>query len=299
MKLMRGFAPDLVVVSQGNIEHGLKGVLAARWARLRCASYIPLAFTFAESGSRLSFLRDSINRLYYQLPDAFVVEADYQANLLRRFAPGAGIHVVRYPIDLSPCSEARTTSPTLASDGALHVAIIGRVYFGHKNQDVLVSVAERLRSVRWRVVFHIVGDGPDGRRLRQMVDEHNLAGWFRFHGWVPKDKVFEIVCDEVAAVLIPSHHEGIPLVMLEALALGKPLLVSRLEFVEEYGVPDEFLVMQRDAQDIADKLQRLVAAFDPARYASFREQVLARHRPAGFEAELRASVEVLLANGRQ
>ncbi len=273
--------PDIVVVSQGNIEIGLKGLIGGRWAGRRTVSYIPLAYSFREMRGRLAAVRDAIDRLYYRLPHAFIVETEYQAGLLRRYFDGPTF-VIPYPIALPDLAREPEPKPPMLR-GQFHVGVIGRIYFRHKNQDILPRVAERLEERGESVVFHILGDGPDSSRLRDSVARAKLGGSFQFHGWLDKPSLHAFVVRYLDLVLIPSHYEGIPLVLLESVALGKPVLVSRLDCVEEYLVPERLLIDRRDPDDIANKLSAALHTPNGEDVTRFRNDLLARHTRAAFE----------------
>lgn len=270
------FDPDLVIVSQGNIEHGLKGVLAARPLRAGIVTYIPLAFTFREMGSRFAAPRDLVNRIYYRLPDAFITEADYQARLLRR-QTAAPVHVLPYPIP-EAAETVRTALPAGPGE-RIAVGLVGRIYFRHKNHDVLIPVARLLRDADPCFTFHIIGDGPDRGRLEDLVRDAGLEERFRFHGWIPRERLRAFLGERIDIVLIPSWHEGIPLVLLEAVAFGKPFLISALPFVAEYEIPEAYLLNPRDPEGIARKLARLGAEFDAEACEATRRRILDRHAP--------------------
>lgn len=285
------FDPDLVVVSQGNIELGLKGVLAARPLRAGVVTYIPLAFTFREMGSRFGALRDVLNRLYYRLPDAFIIEADYQARLLRR-QTSAPVHVVPYPVP-EAAETVRTALPAKPGD-EIAVGLVGRIYFRHKNHDVLVPVARLLRDADPSFTFHIIGDGPDRARLEALIRDAGLEERLRFHGWVPRERLRRFLEDRIDIVLIPSWHEGIPLVLLEAAAFGKPFLISALPFVAEYEIPEAYLLNPGDPEAIARKLARFGAEFDADVCEATRRRILARHAPDEVHRRTRAIFRALV-----
>ena len=280
-RLIRQLSPDMVVISQGNIEIGLKGLIAARGAGCRTVSYLPLAYTFSEMGSRFGKVRDIVDRLYYRLPHGCIVEAPYQAALLRRLFQGV-IQVIPYPLVVTAPTDL-PTAPTPMIRAGINIGIIGRVYFRHKNQDILPKVAVQLQSRGIAAVFHILGDGPDLSRLQALVATAGVDHMFQFHGWMAKQQLHGLVARSIDVVLIPSHFEGIPLVMLESLALGKPILVSRLDFVPSYGIPAKFLIDPHDPSGIADKLVALCNETDNSDTARLRDTVLQEHAQPRFE----------------
>lgn len=112
--------------------------------------------------------------------------------------------------------------------------IIGRLSM-EKGFDVAVNALHQLRT-RYHhpdAILDIVGDGPAGSYLRRLVRRLGLTDAVRFRGVVPNDHV-EDYYRRSLAVLIPSVWlENNPLVALEAMKYGKPILGSRVG-----GIPD-------------------------------------------------------------
>ena len=71
--------------------------------------------------------------------------------------------------------------------------------------------------------LHIVGDGPEKRKLKKLVDKMSLNNVVEFHGKVGHEKAIEITqnCD---VVLMPSAREGGSWVMYEAMLMKKPIV---------------------------------------------------------------------------
>ena len=73
-------------------------------------------------------------------------------------------------------------------------------------------------------MLHLIGDGPMRGELESLVGELGLATDVQFHGFVENPYPLMRCCD---LLLLPSHYEGLPNVVLEAMALEKSLLVTR------------------------------------------------------------------------
>lgn len=91
-----------------------------------------------------------------------------------------------------------------------------------KNLPTLIDVVERLSRKR-RVQAVLIGDGPDRRRVEAMVERRSLSRIVRVMGWSG-----EVACWMKAAdaLCFPSLTEGSPNVLLEALAVGCPVVTS-------------------------------------------------------------------------
>lgn len=74
----------------------------------------------------------------------------------------------------------------------------------------------------WRLI--VVGNGPEGARLRRLVRDLGLDARVEFLGHVPRPQVLEIMRDRADLLLFPSLHDDAGLVVAEAIATGLPVV---------------------------------------------------------------------------
>lgn len=127
----------------------------------------------------------------------------------------------------------------------------------HKQVDRLIRAVSRLPDPTW--TLDVWGEGPDQERLRGLVPEA-LAERVRFRGW----------CTDVAAALadadllcLPSRFEAQPIIALEAMAAGVPVLANPVAALPEVLGAGGFLAPHDDDASWAAMLTELVA--DPQR----------------------------------
>jgi glycosyltransferase involved in cell wall biosynthesis len=99
-----------------------------------------------------------------------------------------------------------------------------------KNHAALIVIADALLARRRDMVFVLVGDGPLRPTVEAEVDARGLASFFRFAG--TRDDVPALL-HAADVVVLPSHWEGLPGVVLEALASGRPVVASPIAPVRE------------------------------------------------------------------
>jgi glycosyltransferase involved in cell wall biosynthesis len=73
--------------------------------------------------------------------------------------------------------------------------------------------------------FLIRGDGQLRNKIEAYLDENNLNDKVKLGGWIPHDELPEYL-NELKLVVLPSYTEGLPNVMLEAMACGTPILAT-------------------------------------------------------------------------
>ena len=101
----------------------------------------------------------------------------------------------------------------------------GRLDNYYKGLDLLINAFAVYVNCKGSGELWLVGDGPDRQKLEQQVIAHNLSSRIRFFG----AKYGEEKCNLIANMDVfvhPSHSEGSPTAVLEAAALGLPLLVT-------------------------------------------------------------------------
>ena len=88
----------------------------------------------------------------------------------------------------------------------------------------LKGVAIAIRAIAategWRLV--VVGSGSDEPRLRRLAHRLNVDHRIRFMGWLPHDRVLDVMRADADVFLFPSMHEEAGLVVVEALGCGLP-----------------------------------------------------------------------------
>lgn len=114
------------------------------------------------------------------------------------------------------------------------VAFSGHI-MEHKGLDVLVRAAQIVHRKHKNVKFLIVGDGPARKQVEALVDRLNLRGIFKFLGYVPQEMVVEYMslADICVAPYKPMAYFKVslpetPLKVVEYMALGKPVVMSRI-----------------------------------------------------------------------
>ncbi|HHL22048.1 MAG TPA: colanic acid biosynthesis glycosyltransferase WcaL, partial [Aliiroseovarius sp.] len=145
------------------------------------------------------------------------------------------------------------------SDGP-HFVFVGRLA-AVKGLRVLLKAFEQARKTEPGLRLTLVGDGPDRAFLEEAA--RPLGDAVHFAGYQSQSAVAGILATADALVL-PSFAEGVPVVLMEAMASGKPVIATRVAGVPELvenGVSG-FLVAPGNPDELAEKLILLGA--DPA-----------------------------------
>jgi glycosyltransferase involved in cell wall biosynthesis len=251
--LMKQINPYIVVVSQGRIEACSMGLLAAKRVGFRTISYLPMAHPVSVSGKPVAVrLREKVNRYFYRLPDKIItISEGARRMLLERGA--ADIVVVPNGIDLKPV--VRADREKFREEHGIGreeylVGTIGRIDFRQKGQDFALEAIRRFESPLEGYKFVFVGEGPDQQRLKAMIARANLSRLVQVLPWCSDPGKIYAGLD---MLMIPSKFEGVPLVMLEAMANGLPIIASNSDAMAE-SLPRQWLFPFGDRRALFDRL---------------------------------------------
>jgi O-antigen biosynthesis protein len=196
---------------------------------------------------------------YRRFIDHVVVEHDgMKAWLLDHGTPARKISVIPNGIDLDeysprPKLDWRTRAPRLPDDGRFVAAFFGRLS-EEKGPDIFLDLARDF-AADVRMEFLVCGIGPMEPALREMAARKKLNMRIHSLGRV-SSRDYLPCCD---AVVVCSRLDGRPNVVMESLAMGIPVIASRVG-----GIPDmlpkgqeDLLCEPGDVPALAEALRRL------------------------------------------
>ncbi|HEV8003475.1 MAG TPA: glycosyltransferase [Planctomycetaceae bacterium] len=105
-----------------------------------------------------------------------------------------------------------------------------------KGHGLLVEAAARLAEAGEPFELVIVGDGPLRPQIEQLVQDRSLEGQVRITGWRSGPELTREILASRAFVL-PSFAEGLPVVLMEALALRRPVISTYVAGIPELVLP--------------------------------------------------------------
>ena len=154
-----------------------------------------------------------------------------------------GVELERYAVSSRDWSPPRLLS-------------VGRLVH-QKGLDLAIRALANLKEMEWE--WHIAGDGGQMDKLKSLASELGIAHRVIFHGWQSREGLVE--CYKRSNLfLFPSRHEGMPNVVLEAMASGLPIIASRIAGNEELVVDGEtgILFPSEDVDLLCAALKKLL-----------------------------------------
>jgi len=145
----------------------------------------------------------------------------------------------------------------------LRIVCIGTLH-EVKGQRYLVEACARLLRSGLDVSCQLVGEGPDREMLERQIDAAGLNAVVRFEGLKTQPEIAGILtaADVLVAPSVPTKsgkREGIPVVLMEAMSSGLPVIASDISGIPELVTAERsgLLVPPRDAAALADALRRI------------------------------------------
>jgi glycosyltransferase involved in cell wall biosynthesis len=252
-KIDSRFADEyLEILSPGNSDVCAAAAEFIRWVREREIDLIFCAeqmFALAAAPAlpaqvKLITRSGTITRRSYELATAqlsrtskIIVETPrQQSDLIERWeVPPEKCAVIPGGVEL----EAFNPGAIRDFQGSLRLVCLGRLDENQKAVMMLPQIASRLTKSGVDFHLHIVGEGPDGDRLREAFGQAKLLNCATFHGYLPRMESLPIL-QRAHLLVLPSRYEGHSWALLETMACGCVPVVSRIaggtDFVVEHGV---------------------------------------------------------------
>lgn len=215
-------------------------------------------------------LRDKIARA------AFVVGvSSFGRSQLYRYCPSREwdkVHVVRCGVDGSYMAHAPTEVPDVP-----RLVSVGRLS-EQKGQLLLVEAAALLKRKGLRFELVLVGDGPMRVDIESLIAREALHPFVRITGWASGDQVRQEI-EAARAFVLPSFAEGLPVVLMEALGRGRPVITTYIAGIPELVKNGEsgWLVPAGSVEDVAVAMRAALEA-SPAQLTEMGRRGYARVR---------------------
>lgn len=248
-KMLRTVKPDLVLTY--TVKPNVYGGLACRMA------HVPYAVNITGLGSALEnggLLRKFVLALYRPAlagaKTVFFENAGNRDDLVATGVVPQGRDVVLHGagvnLDDFPCAP-------YPQDAPLRFLFVGRVMHEKGVDELFYSARQMKQEYGDGVEFHFVGSFEES--YKPLMDELEQSGIVKYHGYQSDMRPFYAMS---GCVVLPSYHEGMSNVLLEAASSGRPLITSAIpgcmEAVED-GVSG-YLCESRNAEALLLSLRR-------------------------------------------
>jgi glycosyltransferase involved in cell wall biosynthesis len=261
LKIFRDERPDFVF--HNTIKPVIYGSIAARWAGVRCVvNMIPgLGYVFIGKGARHRLLRPLVKMMYkFALSDSHKVffqnqdDLDYfvDAGIVERsraiLTLGSGVDLDRFYFVESARGQAGCVC-----------LFVGRLLWD-KGVGEFVEAAKALKKRHGDLRFVLLGrldPGNPAAVTAEVVKGWEHTGDVEYLGERPDVRP---VIAQADVVVLPSYREGVPKALLEAMAMGKPIITTDAPGCKETVVDGRngLLVPPRDASGLTVAMEKML-----------------------------------------
>jgi len=148
-------------------------------------------------------------------------------------------------------------TPAPLPDGERRLVSIGR-FVEQKGQIALIKAMAQLRDSHPDLHLTLIGDGELRRAIEAEIAHHGLADRVTLTGWVDEARVTSELA-AAHALVMPSFAEGLPMVVMEAMAAARPVIATYIAGTPELVQPGEtgWLVPAGDVTALAEAMTAL------------------------------------------
>jgi glycosyltransferase involved in cell wall biosynthesis len=183
------------------------------------------------------------------------------AEALRNEHGYRNVSLIPNGIDVGAIANAQVPAPfRKAGQRTRHIGLVGRLE-PVKRGDLFLEAAALIcrEQAGDEILFHVFGDGSQRGELEQRAAALGLGHRVLFHGHTP-----EVVSwlSGLDALVLCSDHEGLPMILLEAIAAGTPVVGHAVGGIAEvmHGEIGGLLVERHDARGYADAIRQVLAS---------------------------------------
>ncbi|WP_245450589.1 glycosyltransferase [Neorhizobium sp. SOG26] len=239
-----------------HVHFGTNPATVAVFAHQICG----VRFSFTVHGPE-EFDRPEALSLYEKIRvSSFVVAvSSYGRSQLMRWAKSADwkkICVVRCGLD-----EQYLRDRTVSSATGKRLVCIARLS-EQKGHLLLVQAAAQLKAENLDFELVLVGDGPLRLEIEEQVKHLGLSDTVKLTGTLSQDDVRAEIL-KAKALVLPSFAEGLPVVLMESLALSRPVIATYIAGIPELVRPDNgWLVPAGDVEALVGAMREALLASD-------------------------------------
>ena len=218
--------------------------------------------------------------------DKFVVTSKYIKKEWVKSSNENHFEVIYPPFNLEKYDEAVRVPRSNVTSLGKRIGYVGRLS-EEKNIPVLLEAMVEITATIPEAELTIVGTGPMEMELKEICIEKGIETNIHFAGY--KENSFEAL-KELDIFVLPSRTEGCPIVILEAMAMGLPVVATKVGGNPELVVDGEtgILVSHSNSHQIAVALKSLMENREKARQMgqNGRKLAFSQYHPSSFTSRL-------------
>jgi colanic acid/amylovoran biosynthesis glycosyltransferase len=234
-----------------HVHHGYFG----SWVAMTAAQLLDVEFSMTLHGSDVLLHGTYLDLKLQHCISCFTVSDHNRRYILERYPAidSRKVIVSRLGVEITESSVVPTRSRRVGGTN-LNLLAVGRLH-AVKDHAFLVRACARLAERGVHFECSIAGDGPERRKLKSLIRKLGLESRITLLGHVAREQM-DSLYDRADVVVLTSRSEGIPLVLMEAMARGKLVLAPDITGIPELVIARKtgFLYLAGCMVDFIDRL---------------------------------------------
>ncbi len=211
-----------------HVHHGYFG----SWIAMSAAQLLGVRFSMTLHGSDLLVRATYLDTKLENCAFCLTVSEYNRRYILERYSAvdADKVVVARLGVEVFGCDAPPDSRLTTKAD-PIRLLAVGRLH-AVKDHSFLIQACARLKDCGVHLECVIAGDGPERANLESLIRSYDLDGRVTLLGHVARESMNSLY-DRADVVVLTSRSEGIPLVLMEAMARGKIVLAPAITGIPE------------------------------------------------------------------
>jgi colanic acid/amylovoran biosynthesis glycosyltransferase len=210
-----------------HVHHGFFG----SWVAMVAARLLDVGYSMTLHGSDLLLRREYVDAKLAHCAFCLTVSEYNRRYILQHYPEVDSSKVITARLGAETCESVAPALRPRAQDSRLNLLAVGRLH-GVKDHAFLVRACAELAARGVSFECSIAGEGPERRHLEGLIRKFDLTGQVFLLGHIQREQMASLY-DRADIVVLTSRSEGIPLVLMEAMAHGKIVLAPAITGIPE------------------------------------------------------------------
>lgn len=202
-------------------------------------------------------LTHNISRSIWKNTSHIVANSNTLKTLCEQFSPEQKIEMITNGVDIDVFYPAKNKKP----NDVINLLFISRLSLQKGIEPLIKACGQLKKDGIENFKLTIVGDGPLREKMFSLISELNISDKIDFKGWMRLEDIPEIYRG-ADVFLLPSIMEGMPSVVLQAMATGLPVIGSKVEGFSEVleDNVNGFCIEYGDYKSLASSIHKLISS---------------------------------------
>jgi colanic acid/amylovoran biosynthesis glycosyltransferase len=234
-----------------HVHHGY----FASWIAMVAARFLGIEFSMTLHGSDLLLHHAYLDTKFKHCKFCVTISEFNRKHILEHYPEIQPDKIVLRRMGVGPGTENFSALPPTGKNSRWAMLAVGRLH-PVKDHTFLVRACRLLKNHGFPFACVIAGEGPERASIERLIRDFDLHGEVRLVGHLSRQELDAHYTD-ANLVVLTSRSEGIPLVLMEAMARGKPVLAPAITGIPELVLDGEngFLYQPGSLEDFVARVE--------------------------------------------